>query len=241
MSILGKIFGYAGELSLDAFFLKVLPGIWGFLKKSHSELPQEMKTKVPKWFGLTLDDEQIFNGVLATLSMEQQIIIGRFLHEKCKDYERNRFINIVAGMEVSPGRAEEKETKWDKDGKKVYEKVKAGSKGVDRRQEFLESFAKRILDPNGYDKDLDKAYSDCVGGRMIIPDPIHQKILKTFSGSLNLFKKFVLAPFGAVDIKDLLQKVKQKMSKETSSFSGDCQSFREKAKAFYEGTKGVRK
>lgn len=201
---------FAGEALTEGAFIKILSTLWNTLTTIHGNLPPEMQKKIPKWFGLTLDDEQIFNGVLGQLDLEQQIIITRFLQEKCKDYERNRFINVVAGMEVSQGKQEEKETKWDKEGNKLFEKVKAGSEGIDQRKKFLESFAKVIADE--FDGDLQRAYEFCIGGRMIIKDPLHQKVLRSFSESIGWFKKIILAPFGAESAEDLLHKGSQKIS-----------------------------
>lgn len=199
--------------------------------KAHEALPESFKQQMPKWFGFTLDDERIFNGVFGVLTSERQIVVGKFLYEKCKDYERNRFINTVSGMEVSPGRPEEKETKWDKDGKKTFEKVKAGSDGLDRRQKFLESFADRILDPNVYNGDLDKAYNDCVGGRMIIPDPLAQKTLRAFSDSVGTFKKLVLMPFGVDTVEALVEKAGRKISEAAKGLGNSTQSFEDSARA----------
>ena len=180
------------------------------LGKTHAVLSEDLKKKIPKWFGLTLDDEQIFNGVLGQLRPKQQVIIGRFLYEKCQDYERNRFTNIIAGMEVVPGKPEEKESKWDnKTANKVFERTKSGTPGIDCRKKFLESFANLINDEKQFNGDLQKAYEYCVGGRMIIPDPMHQKALRVFSESVGQFKKFVLVPFGVNSVEELAKKMKQ--------------------------------
>ncbi len=174
--------------------------------KAHAAIPEDFRQKMPGWFGLTLADERIFNAVVAQLTPEQQLIIMRFLQEKCKDYERNRFINIVAGMEVKPGSAAESEIKWDaKSGAKIFEKTKAGSPGLDCRKKFLESFADAI--ENQFAGDFDKAYAYCIGGRMILPDPIFQTALKAFSESVGKFKNFVLAPLGVSSIAELTKKV----------------------------------
>lgn len=171
------------------------------LGKTHAALPEGFKQKLPKFFGLTLDDERIFNSVLSQLERNKQIAITGFL-ATCKDFERNRFINIVAGMEVIPGKPAESEEKFDsKTGNQTYKKTKAGSAGVDTRKVFLESFADKIL--GEFAGDSAKAYAYCVSGRMILPNPLHQKALKAFSDSTEQFKKFVLEPFGATSLKEL--------------------------------------
>lgn len=160
----------------------------GFVKIKDIPIPEVLKQQLPKWFGLTLDDERIFNGVLALLTAKQQKIITEFLQKKCKSYERNRFINIVAGMEVSTGTPGEKEIKIDKDGNQT-EKTKPGSPDMDRRQKFLESFADIIT--NDFGGDLDKAYEYCIGGRMILEDPFSQQALRAFSDSVKMLRRIV--------------------------------------------------
>jgi hypothetical protein len=202
------------------------------LGKFGEKVPEEWKQRLPGLLGLSLEDERIFNGVLGQLTVEQQKIIGEFLYKKCKDYERNRFINIVAGMEVVPGKPEEKESKWDnKTGNKVFEKTKAGSKGVDCRKEFLKKFADAIK--NQF-KDLQEAYEFCVGGRMIIPDPMHQKDLRAFSDSVGWFKKIVLMPFGVNSIAELAEKTKDNLSNNAADITIRTQTFRQRARAFRE-------
>jgi hypothetical protein len=138
------------------------------------KLPDDVKRKVPGFLGLSLADEQIFWGLVGQLEKEKSILINKFLNEKCSNQERNRFINIVAGMEVSPGKPEENEKKYDpKTGNLTYEKTKAGSNEIDYRKEFLETFADIIQDDFG--GDMDKVYDFCVAGRMIVK-PIQEKI-----------------------------------------------------------------
>lgn len=142
----------------------------------HEKLPEGVKQKIPGFLGLSLADEQIFNGVLGQLKPDKQVIIKKFLYKRCEKHERDRFINVVAGMEVVPGKPEETEKRFDKDGNLLFEKRKAGSDSVDYREKFLDSFADIIQDKFG--GDLDEAYNFCVGGRMIITDPITQKAKK---------------------------------------------------------------
>lgn len=172
------------------------------LGKTHAALPEEFRQKLPKLFGLTLDDERIFWGVVASIDDPQKrIAIGDFL-ATCKDFERNRFVNIVAGMEITPGKPAESEEKFDpKTGNQTYKKTKAGSVGLDLRKRFLESFADDIIKQNF--RNMDEAYEYCVSGRMILPNPLHQKALKAFSNSTKEFKK------GAISIQDLAVKVKE--------------------------------
>lgn len=178
-----------------------------FLTKTYEKVPEKWKQRLPGFLGLSLEDERIFNSVLCMLDNDKQIIITKFLGKKCKDYERNRFINIVAGMEVDPGRPEVIERKWNKKEKRFNEIVKErGMPPLDRRQKFLEKFADILI--TDFKKNLDKAYDYCVGGRMILPDPFHQKILRRWNLSIQWFKKVILDPFSAVSITDLKEKIK---------------------------------
>lgn len=150
--------------------------------KFHEKLPEAIKQRMPKLFGLTLADEQIFNGICGLLKKEQREIIYAFLYKKCKNYEKNRFINIVAGMEIEISRPVEIE-KNSKGGTKT----KPGKVGTDRRQKFLESFAESV-ESYGYStnsaKALARAYHDCIGGRMILKNHFHQKMLRLWANEV---------------------------------------------------------
>lgn len=226
---------FAGEALTEGAFIKILSGLWNMI----TTVSPDIQKKVPKWFGLTLDDEQIFNGVLGQLKPKEQILITNFLFE-CKDYERNRFVNIVAGMEVvEKGKLDEKKESFDDNGKKVIETKSSSKDKKDKREEFLRSFAKVISEE--FNEDFDKVHEFCVAGRIIIPDPMHQKVLRNFSESVGWFKKVVLAPFGAESAEDLLQKTKQKFSENSNDLNNSAQSFEDKARAFYERSKGGRR
>ncbi len=207
--------------------------------KGYEKVPESIKQRLPGFLGLSLDDERIFNGVMSQLEAKKQVIIMKFLHDKCKDFERNRFINIVAGMEVVAGSPREVEKKWNKSTGKFDERVKEGKKEKDRRFDFLDKFADVIIDE--FKENLDLAYEFCVGGRMIIPDPIHQRVLRNFSESIGWFKKVVLAPFGAVSVEDLIQKAKQKLSENSEDLNSSVQSFEDRARGFYERSKSRRR
>jgi hypothetical protein len=163
----------------------------------HEKLPEDIKKRVPRWFGLTLDDEQIFNGLVRSLKkkdagleeskepdIEKQKIIFKFLYKRCKPYERNRFINVVAGMEVLEAKPGEEERKWHPtSGQLILEKIKKPIPGSDRRREFLDAFGTVLISYGN----LGTAYEECVGGRMIISNPLHQKALSAFSKSVKWF------------------------------------------------------
>ncbi len=227
MSIFKKVAGYAGELGLDVLFMKGIPNLFNFLSGVHAKLPDEYKAKIPALFGIGTTDEEIVNSLVGQLDNKDQAVVMGFLSGKCKDYERSRYIRIVAGMEFFPAIREEKTIKYGKDGKKESEATKAGSPEIDLRLNFLKSFARIIREE--YGGDLDKAYDHCVGGRMIIKDPLHQKVLKSFSESIGDFKKTVLSPFEVDSMGELTQKVSKKIKTEGTSLSADLKSYRQEA------------
>jgi hypothetical protein len=105
--------------------------------------------------------------------------------------------------------------------------------GCDRRREFLDVFGTVLL---SY-KNFNLAYKECVGGRMILSDPIHQKALSAFSESAGWFKKIVLVPFGATSAEDLFQKAKQKLSENSNYWDNKVST----AKAKYEAAKAAKR
>jgi hypothetical protein len=193
------------------------------------------------------NEEQIVNGLIRSLKkknpdgtemaefdIEKQGIIFDFLYGRCKDYERNHFINVVAGMEILEGKPGEEERKWHPtSGNIIFEKIKKPISGVDRRREFLDAFGTTLISYN----DPNRAYNECIGGRLIISDPMHQKVLRGFSESTEWLKRIVLAPFGAVSVEDLIQKAKQKLSENSADLNQTAQSFEDRARAFYEKSK----
>jgi hypothetical protein len=84
-------------------------------------------------------------------------------------------------------------------------------------EKFLESFADVIT--NEFNGDLNKAYAFCIGGRMIISDPLHQKGLRAFSESVEWLSK-------------------QRENKIPTDPHQTTQSFEERARVFYEKSKG---
>jgi hypothetical protein len=197
------------KLQWGAIVLNTVHSIIDTFGTVQEKMPETWKQRLPGFLGLSLKDEQIFNGVRAFLTKKRQVTLTQFL-KRCKDYERNRFINIVAGMEVSQEKLEESEKKYDKEGNLIYEKKKSGSPGIDCRLKFLNSFTDIIL--NEYGGDLDKAYEYCIAGRMIVEDPLHQKTLRTFSSSTAWFKKNFLEPLEARSLSEFIEKATNKLS-----------------------------
>jgi hypothetical protein len=233
MAFLKRVLGFAGEVGADAAIIKGVPYLWKLITGAYGayeKLPPEIQKKVPGFLGLSLADEQIFNGVLSQLDLTKQVVITRFLCEKCQDYERNRFINVVAGMEVAPGSPAEVEKKWNKTAGKFDEKTKPAVPTKDRRFDFLDKFANVITDE--FQGDLDKAYAFCVAGRMIIPDPFYQKVLRGFSEGGAWFRNLILQPAGAKSTAELIEKANKKLSENSADLDKKLTSFKDRAKAW---------
>jgi hypothetical protein len=239
VGLLKKLFGFGGEVTADAILIKGIPAIWNALKGAHDALPESVKQKLPGFLSLSLADEQIFNGVLGQLEPKKQVVIMDFLSQ-CKDYERNRFINIVAGMEViEEGKLDETKESFDDNGKKVIEK-KSSSKGKkDKRKEFLESFANVISEE--FDNDFDRAYKFCIAGRIIIQDPVHQKIIRNFSESVKWFHNLILDPTKTSSLKELGEKIGKGFSGNLDDWTKKSSDFAAKQKAAYESAKANKK
>lgn len=161
--------------------------------KVNEKLPEELKRKIPGLLGLSLADEQIFGALMGQIKdKKKQVLINKFLYEKCTKYERERFIVVVAGMEVIPGKQAAVEEKLDpKTGKVTSKKKTLGKRGADYRLKFLESFGDVMKDEFG--EDLDKTYKFCVGMRLIIEDPLREKVGTFISGIVNTPKQTTAA------------------------------------------------
>jgi hypothetical protein len=161
------VLGVFGGLSALAGNLKKVTvrgkaGTAGEKQDASTETPQHM----PGAFGLSLEDERIFNGVLCQLKVKHQLLITDFLAKKCKNFQRRRFIEVVSGLQVEPGSPERKERVWDSKAKKSTNIAVPAVPGKDRRQEFLQKFAEILADTTK----ASKAFDYVVGARTILKD-----------------------------------------------------------------------
>jgi len=76
--------------------INILESIWGAISKA----PYSLKERVPGFLGISYKDEMLFEESRAKLTPEEDKRLTKFLNS-CKDYERNRFRNIVAGIELN--------------------------------------------------------------------------------------------------------------------------------------------
>lgn len=159
--------------------------VWGHIPEP---IQEQLKQRMPGFLGLSLEDERLFNSILGKLDVPKQRLIARFLHDKCKNFQRNRFINIVAGMQVVAGTPIIVERKWNRDTKKFEDKKTAGKDTEDLRLNFLQKFAE-FIEKYG----ISKAYEYCVGGRMVLENPFHQKAIVAWKESVDWFQKLLPA------------------------------------------------
>ena len=201
-----------GSLVLDV--INTLHTLVDVLGKSYEKVPDTLKQRLPGFLGWSYEDERIFNGVLGQLSKKKQVVITDFLYRRCKDFQRNRFINIVAGMEV--------------ERKKVIVETAKGKKEItegenkDRRYDFLNKFADVITQEFG--GDLKKAYKYCVGGRLIMPDRKLQPIIDTWQTSCQMFNDYILVPLGFTSLADLKNLLKGNIGDNIAAINNGIES-----------------
>lgn len=131
-------------------------------KQEPSNEPQRM----PGAFGLSLEDERIFDGVLCQLDVKDQLLITDFLSKKIKNFQRERFIEVIAGLEVTQGIPAKTDRKWDNQAKRNITITIPAVPGKDRRQEFLQKFADILKEQTT----AAKAFDYVVGARTILKD-----------------------------------------------------------------------
>lgn len=194
-----NLLGIAGGIPAIA---EKLGKIWGSVP---GPIQEQIKQRVPGFLGLSLADERIFNALLGKIDSDKRKFLTDFLNGKCKDFQRNRFINIVAGMEVVAGIPTIIERKWNKDAKQFADKTTTGRDGEDLRLNYLIKFAEYI-EAHG----IDAAYNDCIGGRMILENPFHQKVVAAWKDSIDWFSS-IFSSVGTDSLGDL--KLSEKIEK----------------------------
>lgn len=176
----------------------------GLFDKLPKPIQEQLKQRLPGFLGLSLEDERIFNGILTKLEAEKRKAVVEFLHDKCEDFQRNRFINIVAGMEVIQGRPTVLEKKFNKETKQVEEKKILGKDDEDLRLKFLEEIALYIQKNGAAD-----AYSYCLAGRIILEDPFYQNAIVLWKESSEWFKKNIGEPLGISSLEELSRQIEK--------------------------------
>ncbi|MFH1979703.1 MAG: hypothetical protein ABII99_01480 [Patescibacteria group bacterium] len=167
-------------------------GLWNIMDKA----PKSVKERLPGFLGLSLEDERLFAEIRTHLTPEEDARITDFLNH-CKDYERNRFRNIVAGIPLRQVKEEEG------CGRTRRVKTSLQSQAVP----FLKRIAKLVEEKN-----IDAAYKHCVSGGTILENPLHQKIFREWGEGIDWFKTSILNFFGVIDISEITpQKIKEKI------------------------------
>lgn len=165
---------------------------WAFDIYNRLQSVPAIKERLPGFLGMSLEDERIFAGFRTKLSESENKHLTDFL-ASLKDYERNRFINVVTGIPSDEVMTETTTT----DGKKKISRVEKTSQAVP----FLKLIAKLTEDssPEG-------ARQLCLGGRTILENPLHQRILKAWADSVKWFKENILERFDADSLDALKNK-----------------------------------
>jgi len=145
---------------------------WGVLPPNVQE---QISQKVPGFLGLSKADEQIFNSLLAKLTIEEQREISNFLFTKCQKFQRDSFRVIVAGMEVVQGAPQIIEKKWNNNAKAFEEKTTSKKRNEDLRLVFLKRFAAYIQKYG-----LDETYNACIATNMFASHSTIQDIKHSF-------------------------------------------------------------
>lgn len=158
-----------------------------FANRAHKESPEIIKQRMPGFLGLSLEDERIFASLRINLNVTEDMHLTNFLNY-CKDYERNRFRNIVAGM---PESTETTTTGSHKNKKITTKKVSSGTK-------FLKRIARLV---NDYGPE--EAYRRCLSGNVIVKDPIGQIALTQWFKSVKWFKEKVISTLNVNQLSDI--------------------------------------
>ena len=157
------------------------------------EVTKEVKSRIPGFLGLSLEDERIFVSIRTHLSDEEDMHLTDFLNA-CKDYERNRFRNIVSGM---PDFREE--TITDEKNKKVIIKERSNAISFIKRIAFLVK-----------DYGPEEARRRCLSGGVIIENPIEKRALEQWRKSVKWFKEKILNVFGVQSLSEIDLKLANK-------------------------------
>lgn len=166
---LANFIGLAGGIPAIA---EKIGKLWGALP---SNVQEQISQKMPGFMGLSKDDEQIFNSLLAKISIEKQRGISNFLFTRCQPFQRDSFRFIVAGMEIVRGTPEVVEKKWNEKAKKLEEKITARKDDEDLREMFLKRFADYI---EAYGSD--EAYNACLATNMFSDHSTFQNVKHSF-------------------------------------------------------------
>lgn len=164
----------------------------GDFLKDDDDTKKKMKERLPGFLGFSLEDERIFAGLRARLEEDEDFYLSQFL-SSLKDYECNRFRNVVAGIPLQEKITFFKETDEDKqkkgDGEKHYESLAIP---------FLKKLAMIVKNYGP-----EEARKRCLEGGIILENPIHQQALEAWRKSVKWFKRRFLDFFGVDSLKEL--------------------------------------
>lgn len=151
---------------------------------------KHVQEKLPMFLGLSREDESRWADLWARLNDDQQKKLADFL---CglRDYERNHFRYVIIGMpkneiKTATGSGNDRKEKTSNESNALL---------------FLRGLAKVITNDG-----ITEARRRCEAGNILGQSPLTQQALKKWKEGCAWFKKNVLEPLKAVDLKDLASK-----------------------------------
>lgn len=160
--------------------LNTLKDFVDMLVKSSDRLPDKVKQRLPGILGLSLEDERIFNEEFSQLEQQERTDLADFLFRKCKEFQRNRFINIVAGMEVGTGSPEKVIRSFEKRSNTTTTITTPALAGKNRRKDFLKEFAALIRA-----KGLSRVYKYAIARRLILEKTVHERAMEPLDETID--------------------------------------------------------
>ncbi|MCK4539848.1 hypothetical protein KAU09_01700 [Candidatus Parcubacteria bacterium] len=158
------------------------------------EVTKEVRSRIPGFLGLSLEDERLFASIRTHLSDEEDMHLTDFLNA-CKDYERNRFRNIVSGM---PDFEEKTITRSEKNQKVTVQERNNAISFIKRIAFLVENYGP------------EEARRRCLSGGVIIENPIERKALEQWRNSVKWFKEKILKVFGVQSLSEIDLKLANK-------------------------------
>lgn len=176
---------------------EVLRTLYNFFKETAGEkVKKELGARLPGFLGLSLEDERIFEALRSQLTEEEDQYLTKFL-KSCKDYERNRFRNVVTGIP-----SEKEELKKGMEDKVISATIQTNNAVL---------FLKRIAYLTSLDPE--KARERCLSSGTILEDPVQQKILREWRESVKWFKAKFLDVLGVSSLSEITMDYIEKKTK----------------------------
>ncbi|MFH1661952.1 MAG: hypothetical protein ABIA02_02555 [Candidatus Falkowbacteria bacterium] len=171
------------------------------------KIAEKIKERLPGFLGISLEDERIFEALRTELTYKEDGYLTIFLRT-LKDYERNRFRNVVAGIPTK----EEREEILEEGNKQKRIKTSKKSQAVP----FLKRIAKLVKE----DGSGAKARERCLSSGTIVENPFHQRMLRKWRDGVKWFKGTALDILGVDQLSDInIEKVDEYIKKADDYFA----------------------